>query len=135
MGSARPSSRRRFAAATIRSSAASGKTIRRRRPRIRAMQVSRTFIERKGNRAELRTDPSQEAKLGRVLHNNGMEYLRSYLSDAGFGPSVALVLVFYALLRGTRDSMWRIAVLSLPGTLAHELMHFIVGTFLLAKPR
>src|SRR5438105_3221540 len=64
-----------------------------------------------------------------------MEYLRSYLSDAGFVPSVALVLVFYALLRGTRDSMWRIAVLSLPGTLAHELMHFIVGAFLLAKPR
>ena len=64
-----------------------------------------------------------------------MEYLRSYLHDAGFAPSVALLLVFYALLRGTRDSMWRIAVLSLPGTLAHELTHFVVGALLLAKPR
>src|ERR1700694_980172 len=40
-----------------------------------------------------------------------------------------------ALLRGVRDSMWRIAVLSLPGTIAHQLTHFIVGALLLAKPR
>ena len=64
-----------------------------------------------------------------------MEYLRSYLHAAGFVPSVVLLFVFYALLRGVRDSMWRIAVLSLPGTLAHELTHFIVGALLLAKPR
>jgi hypothetical protein len=64
-----------------------------------------------------------------------MEYLRSYLHYAGFVPSVVLLFVFYALLRGVRDSMWRIAVLSLPGTIAHELMHFIVGALLLAKPR
>jgi hypothetical protein len=48
-----------------------------------------------------------------------MEYLRSYLHDTGFVPSVVLLFVFYALLRGLRDSMWRIAVLSLPGTIAH----------------
>ena len=64
-----------------------------------------------------------------------MEYFRSYLHYAGFVPSVVLLLVFCALLRGVRDSMWRIAVLSLPGTIAHELMHFIVGALLLAKPR
>ena len=64
-----------------------------------------------------------------------MEYLRSYLSLAGFVPSVALVLIFYAILRGVRDSMWRIALLSLPGTIAHELAHFVVGALLLAKPR
>jgi hypothetical protein len=64
-----------------------------------------------------------------------MEYLRSYLSHAGFMPSVALVLIFYALLRGIRNSMWRIALLSLPGTIAHELTHFVVGVFLLAQPR
>jgi hypothetical protein len=63
-----------------------------------------------------------------------MEYLRSYLHDTGFAPSVVLLLVFYALLRGARDSMWRIAVLSLPGTIAHELTHFIVGMLLRAKP-
>src|ERR1700681_1016779 len=63
-----------------------------------------------------------------------MEYLRSYLHDTGFVASVVLLFVFYSLLRGMRDSMWRIAVLSLPGTLAHELTHFIVGAVLLAKP-
>ena len=63
-----------------------------------------------------------------------MEYLRSYLHLPGFVPSVAMLFVYYALLRGVRGSMWRIAVLSLPGTIAHELTHFIVGTLLLAKP-
>src|ERR1700726_4628455 len=64
-----------------------------------------------------------------------MEYLRSYLFHAGFIPSVALVLIFVALLRAVRNSMWRIALLSLPGTIAHELAHFVVGLLLLAKPR
>ena len=63
-----------------------------------------------------------------------MEYLRPYLHNTGFVPSVLLLFVFYALLRAMRDSMWRIAVLSLPGTIAHELTHFIVGALLLAKP-
>src|SRR6266568_7257714 len=64
-----------------------------------------------------------------------MEYLRSSFSLAGFMPSAALVLIFYALLRAVRNSMWRIALLSLPGTIAHELTHFVVGLLLLAKPR
>src|ERR1700675_4119938 len=64
-----------------------------------------------------------------------MEYLRSYLFHAGFMPSVALVLIFVALLRAVRNSMWRVALLSLPGTIAHELAHFVVGALLLAKPR
>src|SRR5437899_11438356 len=69
------------------------------------------------------------------MHNERVENLRSYLSQAGFVPSVALVLIFYALLRVARNSMWRIALLSLPGTIAHELTHFVVGLLLLAKPR
>ena len=76
-----------------------------------------------------------QANYGDISHNEPMEYLRSYLHDTGFVPSVVLLVVFYALLRGVRDSMWRIAVLSLPGTIAHELTHFIVGALLLAKPR
>jgi hypothetical protein len=64
-----------------------------------------------------------------------MGYLRLYLHDSGFVPSVVLLFIFCALLRGVRDSMWRIAVLALPGTIAHELTHFIVGALLLAKPR
>jgi hypothetical protein len=63
-----------------------------------------------------------------------MATLRSYLSLAGFMPSVALVLAFYVLLRASRGSMWRIALLALPGTIAHELSHFVVGALLLAKP-
>ena len=69
------------------------------------------------------------------MHNGRVEYLRSYFSHAGFMPSAALVLIFYALLRGLRNSMWRIALLSLPGTIAHELAHYVVGALLLAKPR
>jgi hypothetical protein len=38
------------------------------------------------------------------------------------------------LLRGVRDSMWRVALLSLPGTIAHELTHLIVGLLLHAQP-
>jgi hypothetical protein len=64
-----------------------------------------------------------------------MEYLQSYVHQAGFVPSAALVCAFYALLRGVRDSMWRIALLALPGTVAHELTHLIVGFLLLAKPQ
>jgi hypothetical protein len=45
-----------------------------------------------------------------------------------------LVAIFYALLRGVRDTMWRVALLSLPGTIAHELSHLIVGFLLHAKP-
>lgn len=63
-----------------------------------------------------------------------MEYLRSYLHHAGFAPSVALVVIFYALLRGARDTMWRVALLSLPGTIAHELTHLVVGFVVHAKP-
>ena len=63
-----------------------------------------------------------------------MEYLRAYLHQAGALPSAALVVVFYALLRGARHTMWRIALLALPGTIAHELMHLVVGFVLHAKP-
>jgi hypothetical protein len=49
-------------------------------------------------------------------------------------PSVALMFIFYALLRGARDTMWRVALLSLPGTIAHEFTHLVVGFLLHAKP-
>jgi hypothetical protein len=63
-----------------------------------------------------------------------VEYLRSYLYDVGFVPSVVLVVAFYILLLGARATMWRVAVLSLPGTIAHELAHLIVGFLVHAKP-
>jgi len=63
-----------------------------------------------------------------------VEFLRSQLHQAGFVPSVALVIILYGLLRGTRDTMWRVALLSLPGTIAHELAHLFVGFLLHARP-
>ena len=69
-----------------------------------------------------------------MLHNGRVEYLRSYLHQAGFMPSVALVFAFYALLRGVRTSMWRVALLAFPGTFAHELAHLVVGFLLRATP-
>ena len=63
-----------------------------------------------------------------------MDDLRSYLHAAGFIPSALLVVVCYALLRGARASMWRIALLSFPGTAAHEMAHWLVGLLLGAKP-
>ena len=67
-------------------------------------------------------------------HNGRVEYLRSCLHQAGFVPSVALVFGFYALLRAVRASMWRVALLALPGTVAHELAHLVVGYLLRARP-
>jgi hypothetical protein len=64
-----------------------------------------------------------------------MEYLRAAMDQAGFLPSALLVVVFYVLLRAARRSMWRIALLALPGTIAHELMHLAVGLVLRAKPQ
>jgi hypothetical protein len=64
-----------------------------------------------------------------------VESLRTYMQQAGFVPSAALVVVFYGLLRAARRSMWRIALLALPGTVAHELMHAFVGLVLRAKPQ
>ena len=64
-----------------------------------------------------------------------MEYLRTSVNQAGFLPSAVLVVVFYALLRAARRSMWRIALLAFPGTVAHELTHLVVGLVLRAKPQ
>lgn len=53
---------------------------------------------------------------------------------AGFLPSLTLAAGWYLLLRRARTSMWRLALISLPSTIAHELAHFVIGFFLLAKP-
>jgi hypothetical protein len=63
-----------------------------------------------------------------------MDELQSTLHRAGLIPSALVVVIFYALLRAARVSMWRIALLSLPGTVAHEGAHFLVGLLLGARP-
>lgn len=49
-------------------------------------------------------------------------------------PTVILALAMMALLLWARRGLWRMAILSLPGTFAHELSHLLVGTVLFAKP-
>ncbi len=64
-----------------------------------------------------------------------MGSLQSYLHRSGLLPSAMLVILFYVLLRSARASMWRVALLSLPGTAAHECAHFLVGLLLWARPK
>lgn len=49
-------------------------------------------------------------------------------------PTVILALAMMALLLWARRGLWRLTILSLPGTFAHELSHLLVGTALFAKP-
>lgn len=52
----------------------------------------------------------------------------------GFLPSAILAGILYLILLRARGSKWRLALLSLPGTFSHELVHLMVGFLLLAKP-
>lgn len=63
-----------------------------------------------------------------------MDYLQPYLHQPGLVPSLVLVLAVYTLLLSVRHSIWRVALLALPGTVAHELTHWIVGFLLRARP-
>lgn len=56
------------------------------------------------------------------------------MSPAGLLPSMTLTVVWVLILRSARASMWRLALLALPGTIAHELAHFVIGFLLLARP-
>ena len=49
--------------------------------------------------------------------------------------SAALILTWLIVMRSTRYSKWQIALISLPGTFMHELLHGLVGLVLFAKPR
>lgn len=53
---------------------------------------------------------------------------------AGFAPGVALIVAVAVLLRAARRRIWQFAAVSLPGTIAHEAAHLVVGMFLGANP-
>jgi len=53
---------------------------------------------------------------------------------SGFIPGVALIVAVAVLLRLVRRSIWQFALVTLPGTIAHEGAHLIVGMFLGANP-
>lgn len=63
-----------------------------------------------------------------------IEYLRAYLPVTGFVPSALLTALCGVALLGTRSTKWGLAIVALPGTLMHELSHFLVGMLLGAKP-
>lgn len=47
---------------------------------------------------------------------------------------ILLVIILVRLKYNTYSSMWATALVNIPGTLLHELMHFIVGLVLNAHP-
>ncbi len=48
--------------------------------------------------------------------------------------SVYLLAIWIVVLRTEQTSAWKLALLSLPGTILHELLHFCVGLILGARP-
>ncbi len=68
--------------------------------------------------------------------------IAAYLSNPNFLRSVfdnrfilILMVVFLVRLKyATYSSMWMSALVNVPGTVLHELMHFLVGLFLNARP-
>lgn len=47
---------------------------------------------------------------------------------------ILVLVLLVALLRVLRRKMWAYTLVLLPGTIAHELLHWIVGWLLFAKP-
>lgn len=48
--------------------------------------------------------------------------------------SIILVAAWLLVMGLARRSVWQIALISLPGTILHELSHFILGILLFARP-
>ena len=47
---------------------------------------------------------------------------------------IVLVIVLLRINRATYRSLWLCALINIPGTLLHELMHWLVGAFMNARP-
>jgi hypothetical protein len=60
--------------------------------------------------------------------------ISSYFHVNGFLPSLLLTTAFLGLLFYARRTIWGLAVVAFPGTLAHELLHYGVGLILRAQP-
>lgn len=56
------------------------------------------------------------------------------LRSDGLLPSLILTGVWYFVFHRASNSKWFLALLAFPGTFVHELVHFLVGLLLLAKP-
>lgn len=49
--------------------------------------------------------------------------------------SSVLIMTWLLVMRSVRYSKWQLAMISLPGTVTHELLHCLMGLLLFAKPR
>ena len=67
-----------------------------------------------------------------VAFINSPEFLQAFLNNRFY---LILLVVFLTRLKyATYDSLWISALVNIPGTLLHEMMHFLVGGFLNAQP-
>lgn len=63
---------------------------------------------------------------------NSPEFLQAFFDNRFY---LILLVVFLSRLKyATYDSMWMSALVNVPGTLLHELMHLIVGALFNARP-
>ncbi|MBQ8464733.1 MAG: hypothetical protein IJ545_01840 [Alphaproteobacteria bacterium] len=69
-------------------------------------------------------------KVWTFLHSQ--EFLQAFLNNRFF--LIFLVVFLTRLKYATYTSLWMSALVNIPGTFLHELMHFLVGGFLNAQP-
>lgn len=63
---------------------------------------------------------------------NSYEFLQTFFNNRFY--LILLVIVLVHLKNATYRSLFMSALINIPGTLLHELMHFVVGLFLNARP-
>ena len=63
---------------------------------------------------------------------NSPEFLRSFFDNRFY--LILLVIILMRVKYSTYSSMWMSALVNIPGTVLHELMHFMVGAMLNAQP-
>ena len=63
---------------------------------------------------------------------NSSDFLQSFFNNRFY--LILLVVFLMRLKYATYQSMWMSALVNIPGTLLHELMHFFVGAFMNAHP-
>ena len=63
---------------------------------------------------------------------NSYEFLQNFFNNRFY--LILLVIILIHLKNATYRSMFMSALINIPGTILHELMHFVVGLFLNARP-
>ena len=63
---------------------------------------------------------------------NDYAFLQSFFNNRFY--LILMVIVLVHLKNATYRSMFMSALINIPGTILHELMHFVVGLFLNARP-